>query len=87
MTLATFLVCFALMMARLTAAGHPRLVSSAASTLVGTGSPPGSVRTRSSGGSVAPAVPTPAAVAERSSAPAIITRASGAGGTVRLGDD
>lgn len=86
MTLATFLVVFTLMMARLTAGADPALRSSAqtSSSLV-EGSSASVATTRTSGAAAQSGVTVPAA-AEGASAttPAIATRTSG---TTRIGDD
>jgi len=80
MTLATFLVLFTLMMARLQAGADPALHASSGTALVAKRSGGSTVSTRTSGGA-AGAGATPAVATEGSGAttPAIVTRASGAG--------
>ena len=93
MTLATFLVVFALLMARLTAGADPALRTGASSALVRESASGGAVRTRASTaavpGGAAGANATPSAASEGSSrtVPAIVTSSSGAGGSGRGGDD
>ncbi|HYM55915.1 MAG TPA: hypothetical protein VES97_11170 [Solirubrobacteraceae bacterium] len=87
MTLATFLVVFTLMMARLTAGSDPALRASAGSAAALVEGSGGSVvRTRASGSGAAGAATSQVAAAEGSSVatPAIVTRSSGATG---VGDD
>lgn len=80
MTLATFLVLFTLMMARLTAGADPALRAGGASSLVETASGGSPLRTRASGGgaSAATAVPVAASEGSSSTSPAVVTRSSGA---------
>jgi hypothetical protein len=87
MSLATFLVLFTLMMARLTAGADPALVSSRTAGLVAKGSGGSFIRSRTSGGAgyAATAASVPAQEA-RATGAAIVTRASGAGVT-GSGDD
>lgn len=93
MTLATFLVVFALLMARLTAGVDPALRTGASSALVRENASGSAVRTRASTaaatGGAAGANATPIAASEGSSgtAPAIVTSSSGARGSGRGGDD
>jgi hypothetical protein len=89
MTLATFLVLFTLMMARLKAGADPALSPSTSSSLVARSPGGGAVTTRTSGGGESAAAATPAAGSEESSGTpaAIVTRASGASGTPEAGDD
>jgi hypothetical protein len=89
MTLATFLVVFTLMMARLSAGADPAMRMSASTSLGATRSGVGAVRTRASGGGGSAAVAVPAAGSGESSAtmPAVVTRASGAAGTGENGDE
>lgn len=87
MSLATFLVLFTLMMARLTAGADPALVSSANAGLVAKGSRGSVIRSRTSGGAVPVATAAPVQARQAgASREAIITRASGAGVT-GSGDD
>jgi hypothetical protein len=88
-TLATFLVIFALMMARLTAGADPALRAHP-STAVLTRSPGGAVLTTRTSGAVAAGATTPAvAGSERppGARAAILTHASGAVGASEAGDD
>jgi hypothetical protein len=88
MTLATFLVLFTLMMARLEAGAGPALGSGTNSALVAASHATGAVTTRTSGGG-ASSVSTMPVTSEGSAGttPAVITRASGALGTSEAGDD
>jgi hypothetical protein len=88
-TLATFLVIFALMMARLTAGADPALRAQR-STAVLTRGPGGTVLTTRTSGAVAAGTTTPAvAGSERppGSRAAIVTSTSGATGAQEAGDD
>jgi hypothetical protein len=88
-TLATFLVIFALMMARLTAGADPALRAHP-NTAVVTRGPGGAVLTTRTSGAVAAGATTPAvAGSERppGTGAAIVTSASGATGTREAGDD
>jgi hypothetical protein len=88
MTLATFLVLFTLMMARLQAGAGPALGSATSSALVAAPHGTGAVATRTSGAGAASESTMP--VTSEGSAvttPAVITRASGALGTSEAGDD
>jgi hypothetical protein len=86
MSLATFLVLFSVMMARLTAAGGTALSSNRSVALAANGSGASAVRTRASGGGGSGATVAPAAFSGRA-APAIVTSASGAAGAKASGDD
>jgi len=88
-TLATFLVVFTLMMARLEASTDPALRASTSAPLVAASTGAGAVTTRTSGGGESTATATPAAGSEESSAttPAVVTRSSGAARTTELGDE
>jgi hypothetical protein len=87
MTLATFLVLFAVMMARLKAGVDPALRAGPSSSLAVGGA--GAVRTRTSGGGEPAGLATPVAASEGASAAssAIVTRASGASGGRQAGDE
>lgn len=88
MTLATFLVFFTLMMARLEGGANPALGSGTSSVLVAGPQGTGAVTTRTSGAGASSVSTTP--VASEGSAgttPAVVTRASGAPGTTEVGDD
>jgi hypothetical protein len=89
MTLATFLVLFTLMMARLRAGVDPALRTSTSTSLAATGSAPSAVTTRASGGGESAATATPAKASEESSArmPAVVTRTSGGAGPREIGDE
>ncbi len=89
MTLATFLVLFTLMMARLKAGTDPALRPSTSTSLVARSSGAGAVTTRTSGGGEPAAAATQAAASEESSETptAIVTRASGAPDTTEAGND
>jgi hypothetical protein len=89
MTLATFLVVFTLMMARLSAGADPAVHVGTSISLGVARSGAGAVRTRASGGGESPAAATPAAGSGESSAPipVVVTRTSGAAGTRELGDE
>lgn len=86
-TLATFLVIFALMMARLTAGADPALRAQR-STAVLTRGPGGAVLTTRTSGAVGATTP-PIAGSERppGTGAAIVTSTSGAAGTREAGDD
>ena len=87
MSLATFLVLFTVMMARLTAVGGTALSSNRSVALAASGIGVSGVRTRASGGgSGATVAPAPAPLSG-GAAPAIVTSASGAGGAKGSGDD
>ncbi len=86
MTLAAFLVVFALMMARLTAGKDPALHVGTPSALVETTSAGGSLRTRASGaaagtGGAVSVAPAAAGEGAGQTSPAIVTRTSGVAGT------
>jgi hypothetical protein len=87
MALATFLVVFALMMARLTAGLHQTLRPGAITASLTEGSSAAVVRTRTSGSTAqsAPAVQAASAEGPSVTAPAIVTRASG--GASGAGDE
>ena len=87
MAFATFLVVFALMMARLTAGLHPALRPGAITAPLAEGSSAAVVSTRTSGSLAQPAPAVQAASPEgpAATAPAIVTRASG--GTGGAGDE
>jgi hypothetical protein len=87
MTLATFMVVFALMMARMTASTG-RIPGTVNAALVAE-SGASAVTTRTSGAAATAATPVQATVSEGPSAatPAIVTRSSGAAGVGRVGDD
>jgi hypothetical protein len=89
MTLATFLVVFTLMMARLSAGADPAMHVGASTSLSAARSGVGAVRTRASGGGESAAAAMPAAGSGESSAtiPAVVTRTSGAAGTGESGDE
>jgi hypothetical protein len=89
MTLATFLVLFTLMMARLNASADPDLRPSTSASLVARSPGAGAVTTRTSGGGASGAAATPVAASEESpgTTAAMVTRASGAPGTTQAGDD
>jgi hypothetical protein len=89
MTLATFLVLFTLMMARLRAGADPALRASASTSVAAAGSTTGAVTTRASGGGESAATATPATGSEEASArmPAVVTRTSGGAGTTEVGDE
>jgi hypothetical protein len=76
MALATFMVIFTLMMARLTAGADPALQSIGASGLVEAAVQGHTLRTRTSG--TALAVSSPASGTRASGAMAVVTRSSGA---------
>jgi hypothetical protein len=83
MTLATFLVVFAILMARLQSGIDPALSAAANATSVVRGASGGAVVTRASG-SAGPAVSTSGAPAEPASP--VITRTSGSSGDAESGD-
>lgn len=89
MALATFLVLFALMMARLKAGADPSLRPSTSTSLVARSSGSRAVTTRTSGGGELTATATPAAASEESSETpaAIVTRASGVPNATEAGND
>jgi hypothetical protein len=84
MTLATFLVVFTLMMARLTAGADPALRASSNTAALVAGSSAGAVSTRTSGAGAQGAATVQATAAEGASAttPAVVTRTSGTSGVV-----
>jgi hypothetical protein len=83
MSLATFLVLFTVLMARLTAVGGSALSSNRSVARAANGIGISGVRTRASGGGGSGAT----AALSGGAAPAIVTSASGAGGAKRSGDD
>ena len=85
MTLATFLVIFTLMMARLSVGADPALRGGANPVALTAGSGAGAVTTRVSGASAATSAAVQAAAGQGTSTatPAVVTRSSGA----RIGDD
>jgi len=89
MALATFLVVFALMVARLPAGAGPALRASAGpgapGEREGAGAP--AVRTRTSGGEVAAGATEPAFGPRAAAAPALTTRTSGRVGAAGMSDD
>jgi len=88
MTLATFLVLFTLMMARLTAGADPALRAGNSAAVVRTVSAGSPLSTRTSGGA-ATAGTTSVAASQGSSAtvPAVLTRSSGGAGAGVGSDD
>lgn len=89
MTLATFLVLFTLMMARLRAGVDPALHANTSASLVAAGSATSPVTTRASGGGESAATAMPATGSKQSSAtmPAVVTRTSGGAGPKEIGDE
>lgn len=89
MTLATFLVLFTVMMARLRAGADPALHAGTVSALPANRTATGAVRTRTSGAGPSAALATPVAATGEPSAgsAAVVTRASGAPGTAEVGDE
>jgi hypothetical protein len=89
MTLATFLVVFTLMMARLSAGADPAVHVGTSISLGAARSGASPVRTRASGGGESAAAAIPAAGSGEASAtmPAVVTRTSGAAGTGEVGDE
>jgi len=89
MTLATFMVVFTLMMARMTAGVNPGVGSSTSTALLAGGSGASAVTTRTSGAGAAGAAVVQPAVSEGSPAATstIVTRSSGAAGAVGVGDE
>jgi hypothetical protein len=87
--LATFLVLFTLMMARLRAGADPALRASTSTSVAAAGSAGRAVTTRASGGGEPAATATPATGSEESSArmPAVVTRSSGGAGPREVGDE
>ena len=87
MTLAAFLVLFAVMMARLRVGVHPLARAGASSSLAVSGA--GAVRTRTSGAGESGGLAAPVAAPEGTSSAsgAIVTRASGAPGGMEAGDE
>ncbi len=87
MTLATFLVIFTLMMARLSVGADPALRGAANPVALTAGSA-GGVTTRASGASAATSSTVQAAAGQgaATATPAVVTRSSGATGA-RIGDD
>jgi hypothetical protein len=88
MTLATFLVLFALMMARIGAAADSALRANTSISVAAPGSATGPVTTRASGGVESTATAT-AGRSEESSArmPAVVTRTSGGSGPREVDDE
>jgi hypothetical protein len=88
MTLATFLVIFTLMMARLNVGADPALRGAANPVALTAGSGAGAVTTRASGASAAASSTVQAAAGQgtATATPAVVTRTSGAAGA-RIGDD
>jgi hypothetical protein len=89
MTLATFLVLFTLMMARLTAGADPALRAGNASALVEPASGASPLRTRASGAGSSATTATTVAASEGSpvATPAVVTRSSGGAGAGAGNDD
>jgi hypothetical protein len=88
MTLATFLVVFTVMTARLRAGADPALNASRGAALVAERSGAGALRTRASGGaSVAAATTSSAVGAPVGGVSAAVTRASGAAGAQGASDE
>ncbi len=88
MTLATFLVLFTLMMARLEAGADPALRASTSMSVAATGSATGTVTTRASGGGESASTATPTTWSEESSAKVpVVTRTSGGSGLTEVGDE
>ncbi len=88
MTLATFLVLFTLMMARLQAGADPALRASAAGALVAGRPGAGAITTRTSAAAGASAAPAASNEGSPAAAPAVITRTSGVPGeSGGAGDD
>lgn len=88
MTLATFLVIFALMMARLEAGVDPALRVGPTTPVAAASSSARAVITRTSGGGESAATLAPTAGSEESAAsPAVVTRTSGSPGTTEAGDE
>jgi uncharacterized protein (DUF697 family) len=85
MSLATFLVLFTLMMARLTAGSDPALLGTKSAGLVANSSGRSVIRSRTSGAGSATAAAAAGSQAGHAGVP-VLTRASGAG-AVRYGDD
>jgi hypothetical protein len=87
MTLATFLVLFTLLMARLQAGADPALRASAPSALVAGRSGSAAVTTRTSGAAGATVIPVAGSEGAAAATPAIVTRTSGVTGASGAGDD
>jgi hypothetical protein len=87
MTLATFLVLFTLMMARLQAGVDPALRASASSALVAGRSGSAAVTTRTSGAVGASATPAATTAGSGVATPAVVTRTSRVPGASGGGDD
>ncbi len=88
MTLAIFLVLFALTMARLNAGADPDLGASTGTPLVARNPGGDAVKTRPGGGGASGAATKPVAAAESpGTTAAIVTRANGAPSTTEAGDD
>jgi hypothetical protein len=89
MSLATFLVLFTFMMARLTGGADPALLASTSTAVRAGHSTARAVRTRTSNGAPAAGTATPVAASTGSSmtTSTVVTRASGATGATRLGDE
>ena len=88
MTLTTFLVLLALMMARFNAGADPALRASTTTAVAAASSGVRAVATRTSGGGESATTLAPAAGSEESSAsPSVVTRTSGSPGTTAAGDE
>jgi hypothetical protein len=88
MTLTTFLVLFALMMARLKAGADPALRASSTTPVAAASSGARAVITRTSGGrESAAALAPPAGSQESSASPSVVTRTSGSPGATAAGDE
>lgn len=87
MTLATFLVLFTVMTARLRAGADPALNASRPPALLAERSGAGAVRTRVSGGVSVAAATTSAAAQTPVGTVSVVTRASGAAGAQGAGDE
>ena len=88
MTLATFLVFFALMTARLKAGADPALRAGTTTPVAAASSGARAVITRTSGGGESAATLAPTAGSEESAAsPSVVTRTSGSPGTTEPGDE
>jgi hypothetical protein len=87
MTLATFMVLFTLMMARLTAGKDPALQGRGTAATLVAGARTTTLTTRASGAVAGTGVRQASAQGASTTAPAIITRTSGVGGAARVGDE
>jgi hypothetical protein len=87
MTLATFLVLFTLMMARLQAGADPALRASAPGALVAGRPGSAAITTRASGSAGASATPAAVTAGSVAATPVVITRTSGVPGRSGAGDD